>query len=116
MFYSTYTGLAHLCAGLCCGISGLAAGACIGIVGDYGVRAVGYRASQITLFPTSTEKEGYSTIPDGEEGGHAGEDISGSDDQKQTVRWNAHHAYLLRSSCTVWADCGIDRESAFVSM
>ncbi|EEC45449.1 predicted protein [Phaeodactylum tricornutum CCAP 1055/1] len=37
--YSTYTGLAHLCAGLCCGVSGLAAGACIGIVGDYGIRA-----------------------------------------------------------------------------
>ena len=79
--YSTYSGLAHLCAGLCCGISGLAAGLCIGIVGDYGVRAVGYRASQITLFPSEVEKEGYSTIPDNEE--NAGEEISGSDDQNK---------------------------------
>jgi ATP synthase proteolipid subunit len=63
--YSIYTGLAHLTAGLCCGISGLAAGVCIGIVGDYGIRAVGYRASQITLFPANrTEAAGYATIPD----------------------------------------------------
>jgi len=73
--YSTYTGMAHLCAGLCCGISGLAAGLCIGIVGDYGIRAVGYRASQITLFPSETEAAGYSTIPDSEDG--HGDDISG---------------------------------------
>lgn len=72
--YSTYTGMAHLCAGLCCGISGLAAGLCIGIVGDYGIRAVGYRASQITLFPTDKEAAGYSTIPDEDAGG---DDISG---------------------------------------
>jgi F0F1-type ATP synthase membrane subunit c/vacuolar-type H+-ATPase subunit K len=63
--YSTFTGMAHLCAGLCCGCSGLAAGICIGIVGDYGIRAVGYRASQITLFPVNTnEAAGYSTIPE----------------------------------------------------
>ncbi|EED86821.1 v-type h-atpase subunit, partial [Thalassiosira pseudonana CCMP1335] len=37
--YSIYTGMAHLCAGLCCGLSGLAAGGCIGIIGDYGVRS-----------------------------------------------------------------------------
>lgn len=74
--YSTFTGMAHLCAGLCCGVSGLAAGLCIGIVGDYGIRAVGYRASAITLFPTDKEAAaGYSTIPDSEETG--GEDISG---------------------------------------
>lgn len=79
--YSTYTGMAHLCAGLCCGISGLAAGLCIGIVGDYGVRAVGYRASQITLWPSQIEKEGYTTIADGEE--DAGGDVSGSDDQNK---------------------------------
>ena len=78
--YSTYTGLAHLCAGLCCGISGLAAGVCIGIVGDYGVRAVGYRASQITLW-TDEAREGYSNVPDNEE--NAGEEISGSDDQNK---------------------------------
>jgi hypothetical protein len=58
------------------------AGACIGIVGDYGVRSVGYRASAITLFPTSTpEAEGYSTIPDSEAEG--GDDVSGSDDQNK---------------------------------
>jgi V-type H+-transporting ATPase proteolipid subunit len=78
--YSTYTGLAHLCAGLCCGVSGLAAGACIGIVGDYGIRAVGYRASQITLFPSDKEAAGYSTIPDEDRGG---DDVSGSDDQNK---------------------------------
>jgi V-type H+-transporting ATPase proteolipid subunit len=84
--YSTYTGLAHLCAGLCTGISGLAAGMCIGIVGDYGIRAVGYRASQITLFPNERESAGYSTIPDSDgthEGGGHSEDVSGSDDQNK---------------------------------
>eukprot|EP01083_Nonionella_stella_P048808 130293_1 len=70
--YSVYTAMAHLCAGLCCGASGLAAGGCIGIVGDYGVRAVGYRASNISLFPSSVEKAGYSTIPDSEDNADAG--------------------------------------------
>lgn len=78
--YSVYTGLAHLCAGLCTGFSGLAAGLCIGIVGDFGIRAVGYRASQITLFPNDKEAAGYSTIPDQDEGG---DDVSGSDDQNK---------------------------------
>jgi V-type H+-transporting ATPase 16kDa proteolipid subunit len=80
--YSTFTGLAHLCAGLC--ISGLAAGICIGVVGDYGIRAVGYRASQITLFPTHTEREGYSSVPDAETDAdmHGGE-LSGSEDQNK---------------------------------
>merc|ERR1712161_168661 len=55
--YNTYSGLAHLCAGIC-----------IGIVGDYGVRAVGYRASAVTLFPTGgSDKDGYSNIPDSED-------------------------------------------------
>jgi V-type H+-transporting ATPase 16kDa proteolipid subunit len=87
--YSTYTGLAHLCAGLCTGVSGLAAGMCIGIVGDYGIRAVGYRASQITLFPNERESAGYSNIPDsdGNDGGGGGgghsDDLSGSDDQNK---------------------------------
>ena len=87
--YSIYTGLAHLCAGLCTGISGLAAGICIGVVGDYGIRAVGYRASQITLFPSATEKEGYATVPDAEGdvadmgGGGGGGEISGSEDQNK---------------------------------
>jgi len=39
--YSSFSGFAHLSAGLCCGLSGLAAGMCIGIAGDAGVRAVG---------------------------------------------------------------------------
>ena len=81
--YSLYTAMAHLCAGLCCGCSGLAAGGCIGIVGDYGVRAVGYRASNISnisLFPSSSEKQGYSTIPDAEDGG---ETMGGQDDQSK---------------------------------
>lgn len=76
--YSLYTAFAHLAAGLCCGISGLAAGGCIGIVGDHGVRAIGYRTSNITLFPGGN-KDGYSSIPDGEEG----EQVSGSDDQNK---------------------------------
>mmetsp|Transcript_20313 Transcript_20313/g.46081 ORF Transcript_20313/g.46081 Transcript_20313/m.46081 type:complete len:111 (-) Transcript_20313:331-663(-) len=68
----------QLAAGLCCGISGLAAGGCIGIVGDHGVRAIGYRTSNITLF-LGGNKDGYSSIPDGEEG----EQVSGSDDQNK---------------------------------
>jgi V-type H+-transporting ATPase proteolipid subunit len=76
--------MAHLCAGLCCGISGLAAGLCIGIVGDYGVRAVGYRASSVTLFPSETEKEGYSNIPDSDDAADNNTDqISGSEDQNK---------------------------------
>ena len=74
--------LQQLCAGLCCGLSGLAAGGCIGIVGEYGVRCVGYRASNITLFPNRTESAGYSSIPDQDRGGES-EDLSGSDDQNK---------------------------------
>jgi V-type H+-transporting ATPase proteolipid subunit len=82
--YSIYSGMAHICAGICCGASGLAAGGCIGIVGDYGVRAVGYRASQISLFPSSSEKAGYSSIPDGEDQANVGGgEISGSEDQSK---------------------------------
>jgi V-type H+-transporting ATPase proteolipid subunit len=82
--YSIYTAMAHLCAGLCCGCSGLAAGGCIGIVGDYGVRAVSYRASNIgniSLFPSSAEKQGYSNIPDNDDG--AVEAAGGQDDQNK---------------------------------
>jgi V-type H+-transporting ATPase proteolipid subunit len=78
--YSIYTGLAHLCAGLSCGVSGLAAGICIGIVGDYGIRAVSYRASQITLLSEKAD-QGYSNIPDTDR--DAGDDISGSEDQNK---------------------------------
>jgi len=79
--YSTYTAMAHLCAGICCGASGLAAGGCIGIVGDYGVRAVGYRASNISLFPSTSEKAGYSAIP--EDGEFETGNMGGGDDQSK---------------------------------
>jgi V-type H+-transporting ATPase proteolipid subunit len=39
--YSSFSGFAHLAAGLSCGLSGLGAGLAIGIVGDAGVRANG---------------------------------------------------------------------------
>ncbi|KAE8898293.1 hypothetical protein PF005_g30428 [Phytophthora fragariae] len=39
--YGSYTGFAHLAAGLCCGLGGLTAGMVTGVVGDPGVRAVG---------------------------------------------------------------------------
>jgi len=84
--YSIYSGMAHLCAGVCTGLSGLAAGLCIGIVGDYGIRSVGYRASQITLFPSEKEGAGYATIPDQDESANVhttSDDISGSDDQNK---------------------------------
>lgn len=81
--YSIFTSMAHLSAGLCTGISGLVAGGCIGIVGDYGVRAVGYRASNISLFPSSTERSGYSSIPDNDDGGGGGNEVSGSEDQNK---------------------------------
>uniref|UniRef100_A0A7S1Y4C9 V-type proton ATPase proteolipid subunit n=1 Tax=Grammatophora oceanica TaxID=210454 RepID=A0A7S1Y4C9_9STRA len=43
--YSVYNGMAHLSAGLCCGLSCLAAGGTIGIIGDVGVRSFGLKAS-----------------------------------------------------------------------
>jgi V-type H+-transporting ATPase proteolipid subunit len=57
--YSVYTGMAHLCAGLCCGLSGLAAGGCIGIIGDYGVRSVGYRSSNISVIFSTEKSSGF---------------------------------------------------------
>lgn len=42
--YSQFMGWAHVCAGLCCGLSCLAAGGTIGLVGEMGVIATGYRA------------------------------------------------------------------------
>jgi V-type H+-transporting ATPase 16kDa proteolipid subunit len=36
---TNYSGIIHLSAGLCVGLTGLAAGYCIGIVGDQGVRS-----------------------------------------------------------------------------
>lgn len=63
-------------------MSGLAAGGCIGIVGEYGVRSVGYRASNITLFPGKSEGAGYASIPE-QSTGTDNEDLSGSDDQNK---------------------------------
>jgi F0F1-type ATP synthase membrane subunit c/vacuolar-type H+-ATPase subunit K len=86
MFLYSLCTYVKLAAGLCCGLSGLVAGGCIGIVGDFGVRSVGYRASQITLFPSASEKEGYSQIPEDHPHDHAGgggDDLSGSDDQNK---------------------------------
>eukprot|EP00578_Thalassiosira_sp_NH16_P025841 CAMPEP_0181088094 /NCGR_PEP_ID=MMETSP1071-20121207/6607_1 /TAXON_ID=35127 /ORGANISM="Thalassiosira sp., Strain NH16" /LENGTH=167 /DNA_ID=CAMNT_0023169995 /DNA_START=89 /DNA_END=592 /DNA_ORIENTATION=- len=68
--YSVYTGMAHLAAGLCCGLSGLAAGGCIGIIGDYGVRSVGYRTSNISVVFSTNDKGGGFDAEDG--GGRGG--------------------------------------------
>ena len=43
---------------------------------------MGYRASNITLFPSKTEASGYSSIGDQDIGGD-NEDLSGSDDQNK---------------------------------
>lgn len=75
--YSIYTGMAHLCAGLCCGLSGLAAGGCIGIIGDYGVRSVGYRTSNISVVFSTGDKSGGGfdhAEDDGAGGGGAGDE------------------------------------------
>lgn len=66
----------QLCAGLCCGLSGLAAGGCIGIIGDYGVRSVGYRTSNISVI-FSTDKSGFDD--------NAGEEGSNGDENKLFV-------------------------------
>lgn len=58
--------MAHLCAGLCCGLSGLAAGGCIGIIGDYGIRSVGYRTSNISVvFSSGGGGGGFDAEDDG---------------------------------------------------
>jgi V-type H+-transporting ATPase proteolipid subunit len=74
--YSIYTGMAHLCAGLCCGLSGLAAGGCIGIIGDYGVRSVGYRTSNISVVFSTGDKSGggFDHAEDDGAGGGGGGD------------------------------------------
>ena len=43
---------------------------------------MGYRASNISLFPGSSEKSGYSSIPDSDEGG-GGQEVSGTEDQNK---------------------------------
>jgi len=67
--YSIYTGMAHLSAGLCCGLSGLAAGGCIGIIGDYGVRSVGYRTSNISVVFSTDKGGGFDGDDDAAGGG-----------------------------------------------
>lgn len=67
--YSIYTGMAHLCAGLCCGLSGLAAGGCIGIIGDYGVRSVGYRTSNISVVFSTDKGSGFDADDEAAGGG-----------------------------------------------
>lgn len=86
--YSFYTGMAHLCAGLCTGICGLAAGICIGIVGDHGIRAIGYRATRVTLFqqfdrqgPGTEDKE--TPLVEGEGGAASETMMSASQDQNK---------------------------------
>jgi len=82
--YSIYTGMAHLCAGLCCGLSGLVAGGCIGIVGDHGVRAVGYRSSNVkVLFTLSADKPPTGSSAAGDDG--EGEEGGGGDSNKLFV-------------------------------
>jgi len=73
--YSIYTGMAHLSAGLCCGLSGLAAGGTIGIVGDYGVRSVGYRTSNISVvFSTGDGNRAGGGFADDDDAGGGGGD------------------------------------------
>jgi len=43
--YSVYSGMAHLAAGLCCGLCSLASGLSIGIAADAGTRAVGAQSA-----------------------------------------------------------------------
>ena len=43
---------------------------------------MGYRASNITLFPSKTESSGYSSVPEHGSSGE-NEDVSGSDDQNK---------------------------------
>ena len=45
--YSSFSGYAHLAAGLSCGLANLAAGFSIGITGDAGVRAVGQQPQKL---------------------------------------------------------------------
>jgi len=82
--YSLYTGLAHLCCGLCTGFCGLAAGICIGIVGDHGIRAIGYRTSGVTIVSwkgnnAGTQDSKEAPLVDGTDEAM----ISGSQDQNK---------------------------------
>ncbi len=50
------------------------------------MRSVGYRASNIgniSLFPSSSDKQGYSSVPDSEDDPGMGDTIGGQDDQSK---------------------------------
>jgi len=81
--YSLYTGLAHLCCGLCTGACGLAAGICIGIVGDHGIRAIGYRTSGVTMFNKGNNTVGQDSKEAPLVDGGNEEMFTGSQDQNK---------------------------------
>jgi V-type H+-transporting ATPase 16kDa proteolipid subunit len=62
--YSQYNGWAHLCAGLCCGLTCLAAGGATGIAGEICIISTGLRAqvnhSKAVSLRTSGSKNGTS--------------------------------------------------------
>eukprot|EP00567_Pseudictyota_dubia_P005219 CAMPEP_0197459848 /NCGR_PEP_ID=MMETSP1175-20131217/52571_1 /TAXON_ID=1003142 /ORGANISM="Triceratium dubium, Strain CCMP147" /LENGTH=179 /DNA_ID=CAMNT_0042994829 /DNA_START=127 /DNA_END=662 /DNA_ORIENTATION=- len=73
--YSQFMGWAHVCAGLCCGLSCLAAGGTIGLVGEMGVIATGYRAEinhAKNQRPLPGVGQGAGDTGDGEIGGGGG--------------------------------------------
>lgn len=61
--YSTYSAMAHIAAGLCCGLCSLASGLAIGIASDAGTRAVGAQSNMAE----SWKKMGFT----GDTGGQA---------------------------------------------
>jgi len=67
-YYSQYNGMAHLAAGLCCGLSSLASGFAIGIAADAGTRAVGAQSAMAA----SWKKMGFT--------GDAGGQVTSSGD------------------------------------
>mmetsp|Transcript_43978 Transcript_43978/g.133973 ORF Transcript_43978/g.133973 Transcript_43978/m.133973 type:complete len:217 (-) Transcript_43978:692-1342(-) len=88
--YSQYTGWAHVCAGLCCGLSCLAAGGTIGLIGEMGVMATGFRA-EINLakasrpLPGQVGGGGADEDGGGGGGGAADDGGSGADENKLFV-------------------------------
>mmetsp|Transcript_8694 Transcript_8694/g.12359 ORF Transcript_8694/g.12359 Transcript_8694/m.12359 type:complete len:192 (+) Transcript_8694:260-835(+) len=66
--YSVYSALAHLAAGLCCGLCSLASGLAIGISADAGTRAVGAQSAMAS----SWKKMGFT--------GDAGGQVTSSGD------------------------------------
>lgn len=87
--YSQFSGWAHVCAALCCGLSCLAAGGTIGLVGEMGVIATGFRA-EINMAKGSRPLPGVGGGGDGEDGGGGGggamnEESSSADENKLFV-------------------------------